>query len=192
MSELEPGAAHAVLAERARALARPLERPPEGEELGVVAFSVRQETFCIEASYVREVVRLRHLAAVPGAPPAVRGVTTYRGEILATLDIGMVLGRRSGGLADMLWLIVLGNDTPEFGLIADEVGDIARVRLDDLRPPSEDASPATRRLVRGIAADALIVLDGAALLADLELFMPRKAPPAEDAGATGRDRSNYR
>lgn len=190
MSELDAGAAHAVLAERARALARPLERPRDGEELRVVAFSIRQEAFGIEASYVREVVRLRHLAVVPGAPLAVRGITTYRGEILAILDIGMVLGRQSGGLADLLWLIVLGNGTPEFGLAADEVGDVAGIRLDQLRPSSEDAA-SIRRLTRGIAADARVVLDYAALLADPELFMQRNAAPAGDAGGDESDRSTY-
>ena len=169
MNEIEDPAG-AILAERARALARPALTALTGAELTVVEFSIRDETFRIGASFVREVVRLLHLANVPDAPPAVRAVTTYRGEILALLDLRAVFGRPDGGLADLLWVVVIGNAAAEFGVLADSVTSVTRIHVDDLRPLSEDASPVARRLALAVTADAALMLDGAAMLADAELF----------------------
>lgn len=173
----------AILVERARSLARVPAAPPEGEELLVVAFTVGDEAFCVEAAHVREVVRLRQLTAVPGAAVAVRGVTTYRGEILAVVDPRAALGRPAGALADLLWIVVLGSAEPELGLLAGEVSGVGAIRVPELRPLPAEASPRARRLARAVTERAVIVLDGAALLADPELFAARDDAAAGDADA---------
>ncbi len=170
MSQREPDAARAILTARARSLARPTATAPTGEELSVVGFEAGGEAFAIEARYAHEIVRLRHLAPVPGAPAAVCGVTTYRGEILAVVDVRATLGHRAGGLADLLWVIVIGAAMPEFGLLADRITGVEAIGATGLR---------ARRLARATTERAALVLDGATLLADQELFAPRDgAAPA--------------
>jgi chemotaxis signal transduction protein len=110
---------------------------------------------------------------VPGGPAAIRGVTTYRGEILAVVDVRAALGHPAGGLSDLLWVVVVGADAPEFGLLADEVTGVERVGASELRPLAAEASAPARRLARAMTERAALVLDGAALLADPELFAPR-------------------
>lgn len=163
----------AVLAERARSLARVPLAPPEGEELMVLAFSVGEEAFGVEAAYVREVARLGHITVVPGTPPAVRGVTTHRGEILALVSVPAALGRPSERLTDLLWVVVLGQRAPEFGLLASDVSGVTPTPVRALRPLPGDASADTRRLGRALTEGAALVLDGAALLADQRLFAQR-------------------
>ncbi|HZP97457.1 MAG TPA: chemotaxis protein CheW [Candidatus Limnocylindria bacterium] len=179
MSQREPDAARAILTARARSLARPTATAPTGEELSVVGFEAGGEAFAIEARYAHEIVRLRHLAPVPGAPAAVCGVTTYRGEILAVVDVRATLGHRAGGLADLLWVIVIGAAMPEFGLLADRITGVEAIGATGLRPLAADASARARRLARATTERAALVLDGATLLADQELFAPRDgAAPA--------------
>jgi len=160
----------AILAERARLLARRPPPPPEGEELSVVTFVVGGESFCVEMGYVREVVRLRHVAPVPGAPPAVLGVTTYRGEILAVIDVRRLLGRPVGALADLHRIVVLGTAAPELGLLADEVVGATSLRVADLQPLSTSRGGPGGRVARAVTPDAVLVLDGGALLADSDVF----------------------
>lgn len=162
----------AILIERARALAQAPAAPSAGEQLLVVELSVGEEDFSIDAAVVNEVVHLRHLTAVPGAPAAVRGVTTYRGEVLAAVDVRPVLGRPVGGLSDLPWLVVLGGEAPAFGLLAGRVSDVASIPVESLRPLSVDAPAAARRLARGVTDRAVTVLDGAALLAEAGIFAP--------------------
>ena len=160
----------AVLAERARLLARRPTPPPEGEELSVVTFVVGGESFCVEVGYVREVVRLRHVAPVPGAPPAVLGVTTYCSEVLAVIDVRRLLGRPAGALADLLRIVVLGTTAAELGLLADEVVGARSLRVTDLQPLSTDRGGPAGRFARAVTPDAVLLLDGGALLADSDVF----------------------
>lgn len=176
-----------VLAERARVLARPLERPRSREELVLVTFSTGGETFALEAAFAREVVRLRHLVTVPGAPAAVRGVTTYRGEVLAALEVRSLLGRPGEILADLLWLIVLGETAAELGLLASEVSDVTRVGTEEVRPLPKTDPARGRRWTRGVTAGGTVVLDGAALIGDREIFRAPTAPAGagQDEEGTG-------
>lgn len=174
--------ARAILAQRARALARRKETAPAGEELIVVGFTVGDAAFCIEALYVREIVRLRHVANVPGAPVAVRGVTTYSGEILALIDVRAALGLPDGGLRDLLWVVVVGTRAAEFGLLADSVTGVTAIRVDQLQRLAQGSSVTALRLARTVTPQAAVVLDGAALLSDTELFAGHESASAVDVG----------
>ena len=64
-----PERAHAVLEERARALARaPAARAAEAPGLLVVTFALGGEHYALEARHVREVSRLTDCTPLPGAP----------------------------------------------------------------------------------------------------------------------------
>lgn len=175
-----------VLAERARALARVPATPRDGEELLVVEFSVGDEDLCIDAAHVREVVRLRYLTPVPGVPAAVRGVTTYRGEILAAVDVRPALGRPASGPSEIPWLLVLGSAKPELGLVASHVRGVASMGVPALGPLPGEVPPGARRFARGVTDRAVTVLDGAALLDDPAIFAPRDDTPAGPADDSER------
>jgi chemotaxis signal transduction protein len=66
-------------------------------------------------------------------------------------------------------VLVIGETRPELGLLADEVLDLAHVSVDSIRIPNALAHP-TDPLFLGVTPEALVVLDGARLLADPRLF----------------------
>ena len=176
-------AARAVLSERARLLARRPSPPESGDMVAVVTFLVGGESFAIETTFVREIARLRHVAPLPRGPAAVRGVTTYRGEILPVLDVRAVLGHPAEGLPDLIRVLVLGAAGPEFGLLADEVAGTASIPARDLLALPAEISVRARTYLRALTPDATLLLDGAALLADPELFATRDGASAGDADA---------
>jgi hypothetical protein len=94
---LSPERARAVLEERARALARVPPAEYAGAVLEVVTFDLAGERYALETRHVRAVVRLGEHTPVPGAPDFLVGVLNLRGEVLAVMDLGKVLGlaRRS-------------------------------------------------------------------------------------------------
>lgn len=163
-------AARVVLAERARRLARRPTPPESGDTVAVVAFNTGGDSFAIETTFVREIVRLRHVAPLPRGPTAVRGVTTYHGEILPVLDVRSVLGRPAEGLADLIRVLVLGHAAPEFGLLADDVAGTASIPARDLLAVPAEISAWAKKYLRAVTPDATLLLDGAALLADPGLF----------------------
>ena len=152
----------ALLDKRTRDLARTADEDERSEERLVLPFVLGGERLIIEARWLLGVSKLSTLAALPGAEALVRGVTTWRGDLLTVLDIRPLLGISTAGLSDLTRLLVLGERRARFGLLVDAVCDVTTL-LDDevLEAP---ASSQAREYLLGVTADASLVLDGERLL----------------------------
>jgi purine-binding chemotaxis protein CheW len=169
---LSPERARAVMEERARALARvPAPEPRAAEVIEVVTFNLANERYAVAAPHVREVVRFTDLAPIPGTPDFLAGVINLRGEILAVFDLRQFFGIAGRELAGLSRILVLGDDRAEFGLLTDAVHEVRALPIDDLREAPASVAGLGREYLRGVTADALIVLDGAVLLQDRRLFI---------------------
>ncbi len=176
---LSPERAKAVLDERARALARVPPAPPRaGEVLEIVTFALGPERYALETRFVREVVRLTDYARLPGASPFLAGVLNLRGEIVALMDLRAFFDLPAGA-TESSRVLVIGDGRAEFGVAVDAASEVAALRLDEVHVPPEGAAGTGRECIRGVTADALILLDGAELLRDGRLFIDQ----GEEAGA---------
>ncbi|MBI2193262.1 MAG: purine-binding chemotaxis protein CheW [Planctomycetes bacterium] len=163
-----------VLDERARLLAQPVEekgRP--AEELEIVAFRLGPERYGIETRYVHGVLLRPEVTRLPAAPDCFLGVTTLRGDILPVADLRPLFGIEAGVLPDVLRILVLGREMPEIGVLAEEIEEVAILKAQDVHPPPP-VRGADAGLLRGVTAEARIVLLGDALLRDSRLFMDQR------------------
>jgi purine-binding chemotaxis protein CheW len=171
----------AVLAERARLLARvPRQAPQAAEVLEVLIFSLGAERYAVETWFVRKVERYEECAPVPGTPEYLAGVVNLRGDILAVFDPSKffhVPGARSVSDGNAR-VIVMGRDLPELGLVVDAVHEVATVRVDEVLEAPASVTGASRDFINGVTRDALIVIDGHALLHDDRLVIDQ----AEETG----------
>jgi purine-binding chemotaxis protein CheW len=169
-----------ILGERARTLARPPAplAPPAGE-IEVVTFSLGHELYAIESAYAREVLRLPPLTLIPGIAEVIAGVVNHHGGIVPIMDLRLLLGVATEGLGEPSWVVMLGRERTEFGVLAHAVRALARISRDELKPPPEEVE---FRL--GTTRDAMIVLDGAALIEDRRLFINggEGKPPRHSGG----------
>lgn len=155
-----------ILEERARQLAAPL---AELTALGVgeetLVFRRGSERFGISLDAVVEVQRGPAMTPLPTASAPIVGVIAWRGRILTVIDIGGSGGRLA---ADGDWrAVIVGRARARVAIIADAVDETRAVLPDELRA-IDDVAPALesgRVPLTGIASDALIVIDGEALLA---------------------------
>jgi purine-binding chemotaxis protein CheW len=162
----------AILAERARLLARVPAAPPSATEaLTVVTFALGNERYAVESRFLREVVRVTDITPVPDTPEFLAGVTNVRGEILALVDLRKLFGIAVTGLTDLSRIVILGLERAEFGLLADAVHEVTILRRDDLLEPPGPVAGISPDYSLGVTEDALIVLDGEALLVDPRLFV---------------------
>lgn len=152
-----------LLEQRARALARP-PAAHKGDTIEIVTFGLAGETYGIESRYVLEVLRLTDLSRLPGAEPPVLGITTWRGALLNILDLRPMLGLTTAALDDLGRLIVLGKEGPAFGVLVDQVYALVVVPASAVRDPS-DGVALRRDYLRGLTAEAVIVLAGEKLIA---------------------------
>jgi purine-binding chemotaxis protein CheW len=169
---ISPERAAAELEKRARDLALvPPQLPRAAERVEVITFALADERYAVETRYVREVLKLTGCTPVPGAPEFLLGVMNVRGEILAVLDLRQLFGLPRPEATDRTRVLVLGVGRAEFGLLADAAHEVRTLRTDDLLDPPDSVSGNRREYLRGVTAEALIVLDGAVLLRDQRLFI---------------------
>ena len=169
---LSPERVRAILEDRARTAA---EVPPQalaaGAAIEVVLFSLGDERYALETTCIREIVRLKEFAPVPGTPEFLIGVTNLRGQVLAILDLRRFFGIEPREATDHTRVMVLGHERVEFGLLADSVQEVTLLRLDEIRESPASVLGAAREYLRGVTAETLLVLDGAILLNDPRLYI---------------------
>jgi purine-binding chemotaxis protein CheW len=155
-----------ILEARARRLARRLDSDtsmPAGAEM--LGFTVGREHYAIESRFVFAVVQLVDLVALPGATAPVLGLTRWRGDVLTVLDLRRVLGGAPRALDDLGRVIVIGESTAEFGVLADIIDGLVTIDRSAMHP-----LPATRQLeipglIAGVTSDAVHIVDAQILIA---------------------------
>ena len=169
---LSPERVRAVLEERARAAARvPAPSPEAGDVTEIVRFVLGGECYAIETAYVREILRFKEFVPLPDTPGFLVGVINLRGQIVAVMDLRQFFAIPPQPSTDSSRVIVLGQERLEFGLLADAVHEVALLQLDEIREAPGSVASSARDYLRGVTADACLVLDGAALLSDPRLYI---------------------
>lgn len=159
-----------VLKERAAAIAKtPLESLQATDVVEVIQFRIGREVCAIETRFVEEVIKDSSITPIPDSASVLQGVMNLRGEILAVMDLGLLLGSSLEHPRDS-WIIVIGQERTEFGFSVDAVTEVTTIPVRDILPPTKH-SDGTDSLIRGVTIDALSVIDGASLLQDPRLYI---------------------
>lgn len=162
--------AETVLRERARDLARDTARDEAPRaSLRVARFALAGERYAIEARFVHGIVGTIEAAPVPSGPPHLFGLAYLRGEILPIFDIRGFLRSGPRGLDNLSRLLLLGRETIELAVLADEVQDVDDLDERDLLEPPQPLSEGASDLVRAVTAAGVVLLDAVALLEDPRL-----------------------
>lgn len=90
--------------------------------------------FGMDTRRIREVLGAVTSQSVPLAPQYIDGVVAYRGEVLTTLSLRVLLGLERG--ADACCVLVLDDEQNEerFGLAVDDVGGVLMLSRKDFEP----------------------------------------------------------
>jgi purine-binding chemotaxis protein CheW len=162
----------AILKARAKALARePEASDGGGETIELVEFLLAQEHYGIESAYVREVCPLRHLTRVPCTPAFVLGIINVRGQILSVVDLKKFFDLPEKGLTELNKVIIIYNESMEFGILADRILAVRSLRVEEIQPAPATLSGIGAEYLRGIARDRLVVLAAEKILADRNLVV---------------------
>lgn len=173
----EPWAAGAeekkkILKARARELARGGEKEKTTRELiEIVEFVLAYEKYGIESSYVREIHTLRELTPVPCTPPFVRGIVNVRGQIVSVIDIKKFFDLPERGLTDLNKVIIIHDDTMEFGILADSILGVRMLPTEAIQAPLPTLTGIRSEYLRGVTKEPIVILDGAKILSAKSLVV---------------------
>lgn len=161
-----------ILRARAKALSREsrVEEAAPGN-LEVVEFLLAYERYGIESSYVREVCPLKELTPLPCTPPFVRGITSIRGQILSVLDLKRFFGLPERGLTDLNQVILLHQDSMEFGLLADAILGVRSIPTAEIQPSLPTLTGIREAYLKGVTRERVVILDAGKLLSDKKMIV---------------------
>lgn len=140
-----------------------MNQSPEIREF--LTFTLGNETFTLEASRVREVLKYSNITNVPRMPRYLPGVVNVRGNVIAVVDLGLILGIDSPD-KNRDWLVItetaLGDERMRVGIPADEVRDVVRLDTSEIEPPPDVGLNFDTEYIRGIGEQddgLLLVID---------------------------------
>jgi purine-binding chemotaxis protein CheW len=161
-----------VLKKRAQQLAGAEVRKQDKElPLEMVEFRLADETYALECTYISEVYPLRSLTPIPGTPGFVLGIINIRGQTVSVIDLKKFFELPPKGLSDLTRVIVLKNDSMEFGILAEEVMGTTAISPGEVQPPLPTLTGIRSDYLKGITKNRLIVLDALKLLSDEKIIV---------------------
>jgi purine-binding chemotaxis protein CheW len=165
--ERTPEEARRILAARARALAQPIEDVPTPDEVvDLLVFSLAGERYAVAAASVLEVIPLRELVTVPGAPRVVLGIVNHRGRILPVLDLRRVFELAGESVTERSRVVVAEAGGLTFGVFADAVAGVVRVGPQELEARPTGLVGGHQTFVLTVTRDMVAVVDLEALARD--------------------------
>lgn len=170
--QLSQEAEQALLEARARRLAlRPEQEPERQNFVDCLEFQLSGERYGIGMSYISETLPLADFTPLFCTPPFVLGITNLRGRMVSIVDLRRFFELPQTGLSDLNRVIVVGDGSMEFGVLADAVTGMRRLPPGDLHPPPDTFTGIREEFVTGITADRMALLDMGRILSDRRLVV---------------------
>jgi purine-binding chemotaxis protein CheW len=160
-----------TLKERARLLAREPGKKDAGETLEILGFSLAHERYGIETSFIREVYPLKEYTPLPCTPAFVFGLINVRGQVLSIIDMRKFFELPEKGISDLNKVIILHNESMEFGILADEIIGVKTIPLRQLQITLPTLTDIREKYLKGVTQDQMVVLDAAKLLIDKNMIV---------------------
>jgi len=167
----DPAAQERLLRERAAALAAPGQAHQVRGGIEALAFRCAGERYAFEASFVVRASPMLPLTRIPGTPAFIAGVTMVEGEVLAVLDLRVLLALPLAELCEPDALVVLEGEGRGFAVLADAIDGMRRFAPQDMGHCLPALADLDQSYLLGVAADRTALLDARRLLTDSTLVV---------------------
>lgn len=117
----------AVLRERAKEQARREQAQGVGERLEVLELSSRGQQFALPLEAIEGIADLTSVAALPRAPPMVRGLVSFRGEVLIGVELSGLTGGEDKGIADLRRVVAVTGGGTKIAILAEKVAAVRQI-----------------------------------------------------------------
>jgi chemotaxis signal transduction protein/hemoglobin-like flavoprotein len=130
------------------------------DERLLIEFELAGESYGVEISTVREIIRVQEITRVPGVPDVVEGIINLRGVVVPIVDLRKRLGVTVTEQGINSRVIVTEIDEALVGVLVDAVTGVIRLTSENLQTLSKHAQTADSHYLEGVAQfdERLVVL----------------------------------
>lgn len=141
------------------------------EQISVVEFQLTPERYAFAESFVLEVLSLKEITTIPGTPDFVMGVINLRGRVVSIINLKTLFNLKERGLTELNKVMILKNETMEFGVVADAILGNAIIDLSTLSAPPINLDNAGVEYITGVTPEGLILLNANSLLTSKQIIL---------------------
>lgn len=129
-------------------------------KIRLITFNLENETYGIEVSQVREILRINQNFPVPGAPDYVLGITNIRGNVITVIDARMRFNLPAVEYTDNARMIVIEANDETAAVVVDSVSDVIDVPESSIDETLKVNMSGDSRYISGVVthADGLIII----------------------------------
>lgn len=98
----------------------------------VLEFALGSERYCVDISYIDEIVDVKDIVVVPNTPPQVEGVMDLRGETTKIINPKVVLDIEDDGEGKRIVVFESDDSDGTIGWLVDEVFEVTRITSDSV------------------------------------------------------------
>ncbi|MFA6000751.1 MAG: chemotaxis protein CheW [Thermoleophilia bacterium] len=127
-----------------------LDSPSSGqqeENLPFVLMSLAGETFAVEISRVREVIRVPKITWIPGVPAHIKGVFNLRGSVVPVIDLAVLISLPDSTPSQQSRIVIVDSSDELMGILVDSVSRVEEIAPSSLEPPMQTLDQKQRNFV---------------------------------------------
>lgn len=157
-----------------------------------LTFTLGEEIFALDISFVREILDDTNITRIPRTPPSMRGVLNVRGHAVPVVDLRRKFGMSSTEMTVNTCVIItevtIDDDMAQVGALADTVQEVLEILPAQIDPPPQMGTSIDTRFIRGMAKKDnrfIIILDVNRIFSSEELAVAQSQSkqPAEEQEA---------
>jgi len=149
----------------------------------LISFMLGEETYGIEITKIREIIRMGQITQVPETHRYIKGLINLRSTVIPVIDLRVRFRLAERELTDESRIMVLNVGTRTIGIVVDAVSEVLRVSGDQISEPPPTVASLGNEYITGLVRleeQLLILLDVDKLFGE-----ERLAEMDEVAGAAG-------
>jgi len=148
-----------------------LEMEEDTQKGRYLTFSLGQEIYGIEISYVTEIIGIQAITKIPELPEYVKGIINLRGKIIPVIDVRLRFRKEPRDYNDRTCIIVIEIKNISVGLIVDSVAEVLRIPDSEIVDPPQ-LNKGCNRYIKSIGKvgnEVKLILDCEKLMSEEEL-----------------------
>ena len=142
-----------------------------GELIKALEFTLSDERYAIDLSYVNEVIHINDITSLPCTPSFILGIINVRGRIISVIDLKKLFRLPETGITNLNRVIVVNHEGIELGILADDIIGNQNIFSDNLQSDISTITEVPDNFIIGISKDRLIMLDIKLLLLNKEIIV---------------------
>lgn len=100
-----------------------------------MTFQTGKEYFGISISYVKEIITMQPITALPEVEDYIKGLINLRGKIIPVIDVRVRFKMEPTEYTDTTCIIVIDVKSTVLGLIVERIAEVDTILDDDIAPP---------------------------------------------------------